>query len=69
MECVASQIALRFAYESSQTGQPAVLWVINLDPRGADDIRYRCKQVRLLCSESCDCPRRALLLSLFNMFE
>ena len=39
------QVAQQFMYRAFEQGYPAVLWLIRLDPRGAADIVYRCKQV------------------------
>jgi hypothetical protein len=39
-------VADRFLYQAFEEGLPSVLWVIQLDPRGASNIVYRCKQAR-----------------------
>ena len=40
------QVAARFGYRAFEEGLPAVLWVVQLDPRGASDVVHRCKQAR-----------------------
>ena len=39
------QVAARFGYRAFEEGLPAVLWVVQLDPRGASDgvLRERVK--------------------------
>ena len=39
------QVADNFLYRAFQAGRSCVLWVIELDPRGAKELVYRCKQV------------------------
>ena len=43
---MARQVAARFGYRAFEEGLPSVLWVIQLDPRGASDVVHRCKQAR-----------------------
>jgi hypothetical protein len=39
------QVADRFMYKAFEAaGLPSVLWVVQLDPRGASSIAHRCKQ-------------------------
>ena len=40
------QVADRFMYQAFEEGLPSVLWVVQLDPRGATSIAHRCKQAR-----------------------
>jgi hypothetical protein len=41
------QVAERFVYQAFENdGLPSVLWVVQLDPRGATSVVYRCKQAR-----------------------
>jgi hypothetical protein len=42
----ALQVADRFLYQAFEEGLPSVLWVIQLDPRGASSLVHRCKQAR-----------------------
>jgi hypothetical protein len=39
------QVTGRFMYKAFDSGIPPVQWIIKLDPRGASNIVYRCKQV------------------------
>jgi hypothetical protein len=47
------QVADNFLYRAFETGKGCVLWIIEVDPRGAKELVYRCKQARvlLICSE------------------
>ncbi len=41
------QVAERFVYQAFEADElPSVLWVIQLDPRGATSVVHRCKQAR-----------------------
>ncbi len=41
-------MADRFMYAAFEEGLPSVLWVVQLDPRGASSLAHRCKQVALV---------------------
>ena len=38
-------VAQGFLYNAFASGQTPVLWVVRVDPRGADTVKYRCKHV------------------------
>jgi len=38
-------IAQGFLYNAFASGQTPVLWIVRVDPQGADTVKYRCKHV------------------------
>eukprot|EP00292_Cryptomonas_paramecium_P005097 CAMPEP_0113703336 /NCGR_PEP_ID=MMETSP0038_2-20120614/25793_1 /TAXON_ID=2898 /ORGANISM="Cryptomonas paramecium" /LENGTH=428 /DNA_ID=CAMNT_0000627767 /DNA_START=800 /DNA_END=2086 /DNA_ORIENTATION=+ /assembly_acc=CAM_ASM_000170 len=62
-------VAYNFYYQAYDQGLPAVLWRVQLDPRGQDELRYRCKHVNLVSRSHFGDSEAEFLFAPYSAFE
>jgi hypothetical protein len=62
------EVTGRFMYKAFDSGIPPVQWIIKLDPRGASNIVYRCKQVNYVLSSKFGDEEAEFLFAPYSTF-